>query len=467
MIVFENYKKEKPKNTYGRFFLAEEAPGDESEEEYTPPRPRKAKIITVKPNNRRTLDFSAGAEDLMNDPNLDNINFDLGGGADPETDDLPDVNNLFNNPAINNPLNIPNDDVTQTDNPDQLPDETTPPEDTTGVEEPSTDDLNNPPVDEPTETPPEENPPVDTPDVNTDINNPDPTRTDIGTEPATDVNNEIPPEPVDVNPAPVPEPDMTTDVNTPPVETPPATEPVPDVNTTPDATAPAPDVTTTPDVTADVGTTPPTDVNAPAPETPPADPNAVPPAPDATMDNPAPDAGATPPATPDATNPTPDQNQVITPDSGGGDDMGTTDFSTGGEGGDDMGLGADAGAAGGDATAGTDQNQQNGVGVGLDTMRKYTLFNEFINFGNAITNYIEKLENLVMDDPGQNQVIKYVINTLHNIKDMIYDYINMKFELSTYFAARTFFDEMYVATQVTIGMLSRLKDIVEDKNDKK
>ena len=170
---------------------------------------------------------------------------------------------------------------------------------------------------------------------------------------------------------------------------------------------------------------------------------------------------------PDATNPAPDQNQVVTPDSGGGDDMGDMDFSAGGEGGDDMGLGADTGGdAGATDATGTDQNQQNGVGVGLDTMRKYTLFNEFINFGNAITNYIEKLENLVMDDPGQNQVIKYVIKTLHNIKDMIYDYINMKFELSTYFAARTFFDEMYVATQVTIGMLSKLKEISED-NDKK
>ena len=47
----------KPENPYGRFFLSMEAPGDEE-----PPVPKSnTKVINVKPNNRKKLDFTDGA----------------------------------------------------------------------------------------------------------------------------------------------------------------------------------------------------------------------------------------------------------------------------------------------------------------------------------------------------------------------------------------------------------------------
>lgn len=55
----------RPHNKYGRFFLSMEAPGDEET-----PKKGNTKVIDVKPNNRKRLDFTAGAEE----PDDDNDN---------------------------------------------------------------------------------------------------------------------------------------------------------------------------------------------------------------------------------------------------------------------------------------------------------------------------------------------------------------------------------------------------------
>ena len=64
MIVCE--KRNKPKNLYGDYFLAVEAPGDENET----PRPRNTKVINIKTNNRGK-DYAAGVDDDMNDAPAD------------------------------------------------------------------------------------------------------------------------------------------------------------------------------------------------------------------------------------------------------------------------------------------------------------------------------------------------------------------------------------------------------------
>ena len=425
MIVFENYKKEKPVNKYGKFFLAEEAPGDE--EEYIPPRPRNAKIITVKPNRRKTIDFAAGAEDLANDPDIDSVDFDLGDNVDPNTDELPNVDNIFNNPIINDQLNISNDEPVQnvgdeapeefpTDNITNEPSIEEPAEqvDQNPVEEPL---VNNNPAEEPTsEIPPTENQPAD--ELNTGVEN-QPIE-----EPTEEPTQNITPE----------NPDASTDVNADNASQNPSVN-----NNTIDVAPPEQDPLTTPE-NPDVNQNP-TEVTPE--ENPTNNPVEVTP-PEGDVHN--------TPSTSTGDEENPNAGQVITPDGGSIDNMGSDDFSAGG----DIGDMPDTNT---DTSSNTDQQQNtSGVGVGLDTMRKYQLFNEFIHFGNAVTNYISKLENIILDNPGQNQLIKYVIDNLHNIKDMIYDYITMKFELVSYVSARTFFDEMYVSTQLSIGMLAKLNE---------
>ena len=439
-IIFKNYIEEKPINKYGRFFLASEAP---KEKEYKPPRKRKAKVITVKPNKRKTVDFTAGADDLETDSGLDSFNFDMGGDMGDPNGNPPNPDDIFNNP--NNPLNLDNvqnmtGDMSQVQDPN-LPDPNTmtPPQDPNMAADP-----NAAPID-PTIQPPVVDPIMD---PNAAAPAPDPNANPTAVAPADP--NAVPTDPA-MDPNAVPQdPTMAGDPNAQPPADPNAApmdpnagmnQPPADPTADPNAAPPAPD----PNV--DPNTQPPADPNA-APQ--PADPNA-------------------PPADPNAPPPAPEPGQgegPITPDGGGdlggsGTDM---DFSAGGDmGGDDQNQNQ---GGGGDNPDGNEDNSD-GVGVGLDNMRKFVLYKSYVAFVNAITNYVSKLENVVLDDPGENQLIKFVSDSLRNIKDMLYDYLMMKFELSSYVQARTFFDEMFVAVQITFNMLSKIKKYRLEKEDKK
>ena len=189
--------------------------------------------------------------------------------------------------------------------------------------------------------------------------------------------------------------------------------------------------------------------------------------------NPAPDVTAT---TDDANTPTPEPTpgggdvSVTTADgtttapegdAGGGEDIvDDTDYTAGIDSGD-MG---DAGAA--DTTV-TDpngqQDEQKGPAVGADSMRKYSLYKEFIKLLNAIDKYVETLDTQVVDDLSYNKAIRISTEKLKEIKMQCYDYLMLKFELDSYGKNLVFHQKIVVAIQLVFNMLAKIKTIALSK----
>ena len=174
-----------------------------------------------------------------------------------------------------------------------------------------------------------------------------------------------------------------------------------------------------------------------------------------TTDNNGGDAGAGEnPPFPEDNNAT---NVTANPDDNGAGDFpgGDTDFTNG----------ADQG--GDNNQAGANPPQQQGAGVGYDSMRKYNLYKEYQRLLDAVGNYISKLENLMFDEPHQNLIVKIVIDKLNEVKKLCYDYLTMKFEIVTYTQAYVFFEELAVSIQVIFTMLMTVSDYNKLNDDTK
>lgn len=108
-----------------------------------------------------------------------------------------------------------------------------------------------------------------------------------------------------------------------------------------------------------------------------------------------------------------------------------------------------------DTSVGEDENKR-GAGLEYDSTRKYMLFKNYISLVNAIENYITKLESKITDDIELNQIIKTSIDKLKEIKDLAYDYMVMKFEISSYIQSLLFFQNLIVMVQLVFNLLSKL-----------
>ena len=151
-------------------------------------------------------------------------------------------------------------------------------------------------------------------------------------------------------------------------------------------------------------------------------------------------------------------------DTGGGDDAPdtsgeNTDFNDPTS--DDNGDGNNDGD---DGTPNTDDdpntdNEDGEKGPGLEyaSTRKYALFLNFEILLNALTNYINKLENNIGDDLNTNKILKAACTKLREIKDLCYEYMIMKFELDTYVKALLFYQNAIVMTQAVFTLLQRIK----------
>lgn len=130
-----------------------------------------------------------------------------------------------------------------------------------------------------------------------------------------------------------------------------------------------------------------------------------------------------------------------------------TDFSDIGNDEGDAVSDADANAAAGE------EGEKKGPGLEYDSTRKYRLFQAFISLYNAINNYISKLENNVKDDITMNRAIKEATNRLREIRELCYDYMIIKFEISTYTQSLMFYQTLVVAIQTVFRMLSDLHNL--------
>lgn len=99
-----------------------------------------------------------------------------------------------------------------------------------------------------------------------------------------------------------------------------------------------------------------------------------------------------------------------------------------------------------------------GPGIEYDSTRKYILFKKYINLCDAIKDYSEKLNRLTNDDYNTNQIYKVAINKLQEIYDVTYDFVIMKFELSSYIQSLLFYQER-------ISNIYRIFDFVKSSVD--
>lgn len=128
-----------------------------------------------------------------------------------------------------------------------------------------------------------------------------------------------------------------------------------------------------------------------------------------------------------------------------GDETGTEDDGTTDDGGD---AAADQGNA----------DEKAKPGVEYDSTRKYNLFKEYMSLYNACDNYISKLENVLKDDTMQNQIIRTSVNNLRDIKDIIYDYMTIKYPINSYIQSLLFYQKMKVSIQLIFSLLKNSKN---------
>ena len=128
-----------------------------------------------------------------------------------------------------------------------------------------------------------------------------------------------------------------------------------------------------------------------------------------------------------------------------GDETGTEDDGATDDGGD---AAADQGNA----------DEKAKPGAEYDSTRKYNLFKEYMSLYNACDNYISKLENVLKDDTIQNQIIRTSVNNLRDIKDIIYDYMTIKYPINSYIQSLLFYQKMKVSIQLIFSLLKNSKN---------
>ena len=169
------------------------------------------------------------------------------------------------------------------------------------------------------------------------------------------------------------------------------------------------------------------------------------------------------------------ETQGDAPDTGDTNDGGSGDSPDTGDGTDFTDTNGDEGGDGSDPN-GDNPNTDNedgekGPGLEYASTRKYALFLNYEILLNALTNYINKLENNIGDDINTNKILKAACTKLREIKDLCYEYMLMKFELDTYVKALLFYQNAVIMIQSVFTLLKRIKvhknKLIDAKNGKK
>ena len=130
-------------------------------------------------------------------------------------------------------------------------------------------------------------------------------------------------------------------------------------------------------------------------------------------------------------------------------------------GGDDGGDNNDESSA---DTAQEESNEKKKPGIEYDSTRKYNLFKEYMSLYNAADNYISKLENILKNDLMQNQIICICVNNLRDIKDILYDFMTIKFQNSSYIQSLIFYQKMILSVQLIFKLLKISNETKNNKN---
>lgn len=144
-----------------------------------------------------------------------------------------------------------------------------------------------------------------------------------------------------------------------------------------------------------------------------------------------------------------------------GDDTGDDgDGASEGDGGDDTDGPTDYGAdddGGGDDSSGSedsgDQSSSGGNNNKGEALRKYHMYARFQHLYNVIETFIEKLRDVVKDDPAQNAVIKRVTTNFTNLHDNLYDFMMVRFSQASYVELLVYIEQAAAVCKLNFELL--------------
>ena len=146
-----------------------------------------------------------------------------------------------------------------------------------------------------------------------------------------------------------------------------------------------------------------------------------------------------------------------------GDESGDDgDSASEGDGGDDADAPTDYGADdggddgstdGGEADSGdSGDGNSNGNNKG-EALRKFHMYSRFQHLYNVIETFVEKLRDVVKDDPTQNAVIKRVTTNFTNLYDNLYDFMMVKFSRASYVELLVYMEQAVAICKLNFELL--------------
>ena len=102
----------------------------------------------------------------------------------------------------------------------------------------------------------------------------------------------------------------------------------------------------------------------------------------------------------------------------------------------------------------TDQQNTNGPGLEYDSTRQYKLFLDLNKLHDSVSNYISNLETEIRDDSKIMEIYTENIEKLKQVKDLLFDYMNLKFKNSSYIQNLLFYQKMYTTVDLIADILS-------------
>lgn len=135
-------------------------------------------------------------------------------------------------------------------------------------------------------------------------------------------------------------------------------------------------------------------------------------------------------------------------------EMDTEDYSGGEEGdtGEEPSEGTDDGSEQGDET---DSDQSDGNPV--ENLYKYNLYQKFQNVHTSLGEYIEQLNVIVSDDAELNREYKELTSKLVKLKDLMRDYMIMKFSKSSFTKSMFFYQRIMTSVNIIIQTLKKIR----------
>lgn len=155
------------------------------------------------------------------------------------------------------------------------------------------------------------------------------------------------------------------------------------------------------------------------------------------------------------------------PTDDGGDDSGTdepttddTDYS---EDDDSSSEGDDGGT--GEGEDNSDNPDSGGNASNDEQVRKYALYKKFLKLDSTLGVIIEKLSSALSDNPDINQKYKIITNKVKTLKELLSQYMIIRFSKSSYIQSMLFYQRVMAAMEITLGILKELQKELNKKSN--